>query len=457
MNEIRTILKEARFSDLLGIAESYNFECKSQPYDLQQPKQQHELAKDVSALANSEGGLIIVGLKTKKDLTQRLDIVDKIRPFDKSLFNQEKLLSTIEQFVFPYIQNLQIEWHDFLQEEGKGIFSIFVPTQEKSPKPYLVTRLIDSDDNVYGNVVGIFERRRDTVSHRTPQGIHSLLSFAENTYEITDRLDSIESLLREKNFLDKKQSEKEFLEKIDSIIRDRVIECADAAELRGSPFLSIACFPSHHVDIPALFRGHDDPVVKLINYPPRYRDSGWDLNTFKPSKSINGLLRRSVEPGVLSLDAWRDGIIIVVASANKNYLSWGRYAYDNDIPAINPVALIEVISIFSKLAKSILKAAEPPALTANFRLSFSNISQNGKNYKLKNNNIFGFSKEAPSSSVVIDVPAQKLDRQDDEIAFNIFCSIFEWFGIDHDKIPLIKKTEDGNYVLDEENIKNLQG
>ena len=74
MNNINKILKEGRFSELLGMTESHNFECKSQTYDLSQPKQQHELAKDVSAIANTEGGVIIVGLKTRKDMTQRQDV-----------------------------------------------------------------------------------------------------------------------------------------------------------------------------------------------------------------------------------------------------------------------------------------------------------------------------------------------------------------------------------------------
>ena len=72
VTEIEEILSESRFNDLLGIAESHRLEFKSQPYDLQQTKQQHELAKDVSALANSEGGCIVVGIKTKKDFCKLL-------------------------------------------------------------------------------------------------------------------------------------------------------------------------------------------------------------------------------------------------------------------------------------------------------------------------------------------------------------------------------------------------
>ena len=343
-------------------------------------------------------------------------------------------------------------------EDGKGIFSITIPEQEHSSKPYLVIRNIDSEENVYGNVVGLFERRRDTVSHRTAQGIHTLLSFAQNTYEITNRLDSIESLLRDQNILDKSQSDKEFLNKIDSVVKDRIILCADAAELRESAFFSIVCYPSSQIDISALFRGSDDPVVKLIDQPPSYRDGGWDFRVLKRSKSVRGQLRRSDEPGLLSLDIWRDGVIVAVVSADKDYLSWGRYASDSDIPKINPIAIIEIVSLFSKFAKSILRAVEPPVETANFCLSFSNINQNENIYSLNNiNYIIGNSQKAPSSNIVLKVPRQELDKEDSEIAFNVFCVIFEWFGIDHDRIPLTKKREDGVFVLDEDKIKNLQG
>ncbi|RKT44991.1 AlbA family DNA-binding domain-containing protein [Thiocapsa rosea] len=457
MAEIEKILSESRFNDLLGIAESHRLEFKSQPYDLQQTKQQHELAKDVSALANSDGGCIVVGIKTKKDLNQKLDIVDKVRPFARSFFDRDKLFETIEKWVFPHIQNVRIDWHDALQDVGKGLFSIAVPVQEQASKPYLVIRNIDDEDNVYGNVVGIFERRRDAVSHRTPQGIHSLLSFAENTIELSNRLSSIESLLMERNIKDRKQGEEDYARTIDGVVEERIRECAEAADLKGRAYLSIACFPSQRVDIPTLFRGQNDAVVKLIDQPPRYRDSGWDLRTSRLSKPIRGLLRRAVEPGALSLDVWRDGVIIAVVSADKDYLSWGRYSSNDDIPNINPIALIEVISLFSRLSKYILRLAEPPPENAGFRLSFSNITQNGKAYRLRSLNYIGMSKEAPSSDMVINVPRQDLEAQDDELAFNVFCSVFEWFGIDHDKIPVAKIREDGVYVLDIESIVNLRG
>jgi len=457
MAEIEEILSESRFQDLLGIAESHRLEFKSQPYDLQQIKQQHELAKDVSALANSEGGYIVVGIKTKKDLNQRLDIVDKIRPFERSFFDRDKLYETIEKWIFPQIQNVRIEWHDALQDEGKGLISIAVPVQEPASRPFLVIRNIDVEDYVYGNVVGIFERRRDSVSHRTPQGIHSLLSFAESTIELSNRLSSIESLLIDKNIKDRKQSEEDFLRNIVGVVEERIRECVEAAELNEQAYLSIASFPSQQVDIPTLFRGQNDAVVKLVDQPPRYRDSGWDLKTSRLSKPLKGLLRRAVEPGTLCLDVWRDGVIIAVVSADKDYLSWGIYSSNDDIPNINPIALIEVISLFSKLSKSILRLAEPPQTKAGFRLCFSNITQNGKAYRLKRLNYIGMSREAPSSEMVINVPRQDLEVQDDELAFNVFCSVFEWFGVDHDKIPVVKMREDGVYVLDVESIANLRG
>jgi hypothetical protein len=55
------------------------------------------------------------------------------------------------------------------------------------------------NDEVIGNVVGLFERKDDVIVDRTAQGIHALLSLAENLSEIVSRLDAIESHMIDTN------------------------------------------------------------------------------------------------------------------------------------------------------------------------------------------------------------------------------------------------------------------
>lgn len=58
--EVAAILQSGDFTRLLGGLEDDHLECKSAPYNLDQEREKMELAKDVSALANADGGIILI-------------------------------------------------------------------------------------------------------------------------------------------------------------------------------------------------------------------------------------------------------------------------------------------------------------------------------------------------------------------------------------------------------------
>ena len=62
---IKTILDTHAYDSLIGLEEATWLEAKGRnPYDFTTPAGRFELAKDVSAFANAEGGILIVGLAT---------------------------------------------------------------------------------------------------------------------------------------------------------------------------------------------------------------------------------------------------------------------------------------------------------------------------------------------------------------------------------------------------------
>jgi len=64
---ILEILSSRIFDRLKGLREDLYFEAKGKvPYDLNSAAGRYELAKDVSAFANSEGGHIVVGLQHRR-------------------------------------------------------------------------------------------------------------------------------------------------------------------------------------------------------------------------------------------------------------------------------------------------------------------------------------------------------------------------------------------------------
>ena len=62
--ETAAILAARDFNQFIGLAENQHFEVKSASYDLAQAAGRFELAKDVAALATTEGGYLIAGLNT---------------------------------------------------------------------------------------------------------------------------------------------------------------------------------------------------------------------------------------------------------------------------------------------------------------------------------------------------------------------------------------------------------
>ena len=128
MENIIEKLKSGEFQSLVGKHEKDDFECKSQPYDLTKTTQQHELAKDISAFANSDGGILVIGLKTKKESNTRLDVIDKIRLIDKKLIHINEMEQCIKNWIFPKIQGIKISTHTQKEDtSNKVLCSIYIP------------------------------------------------------------------------------------------------------------------------------------------------------------------------------------------------------------------------------------------------------------------------------------------------------------------------------------------
>lgn len=70
-DEVREALRVGRPERLIGTRECAWLDAKGQLYQLDQPRPAAELAKDVAALANMSGGVIVIGLRTRKAAAAR--------------------------------------------------------------------------------------------------------------------------------------------------------------------------------------------------------------------------------------------------------------------------------------------------------------------------------------------------------------------------------------------------
>lgn len=104
------------------VEESTILEYKSS-FAVQNPKWREELAKDISAMANSNGGTIVFGIK-QKDIGNGNAIAHRLTPILSSEMTKDKLSQLLSSNIQPIINNLEITYISESQEGGYFIVEI---------------------------------------------------------------------------------------------------------------------------------------------------------------------------------------------------------------------------------------------------------------------------------------------------------------------------------------------
>ena len=93
-HELLALLDLGDFDAVLGAAETAEIDYKRSPYRADEPAEAFELAKDVTALANTPtGGLLVIGFQTRPREESGLDTVESVHAFPRALFNREQWLA----------------------------------------------------------------------------------------------------------------------------------------------------------------------------------------------------------------------------------------------------------------------------------------------------------------------------------------------------------------------------
>jgi predicted HTH transcriptional regulator len=180
VEEVTGILSRGTFEELISTVEHGQFECKGGFYDAKVVKGKIELAKDVSSLANSQGGYLLIGPVTAKNSLHHSDEVVSVSEFDSSAFNPDTYRDILNAFIYPPITDLRIEWHPSIANPAKGIASIYVPPKSVNEKPFLVAQS-ELESQVRGHMFGYFERVGGNVLPKTVQMIRDRMKDSKRT------------------------------------------------------------------------------------------------------------------------------------------------------------------------------------------------------------------------------------------------------------------------------------
>src|SRR6266511_6297104 len=78
--ELLTALARGDYDAIPGTPEADNLDFKEQPYRLDQEKSKWHLCTDVAALANTNGGCLVVGYSVRRGPTDVAEVTDELRP-----------------------------------------------------------------------------------------------------------------------------------------------------------------------------------------------------------------------------------------------------------------------------------------------------------------------------------------------------------------------------------------
>jgi predicted HTH transcriptional regulator len=201
MEEIDQIVNARSLNDLVGRAEDVQFEAKGQHYDLLTEHGRFELAKDVTAFANTTGGHLLIGLVTERPENTQLDVVSRIDLIAPEIFNEQTILGCVRTYVFPRVVGITAEFIAAVPDTA-GIIVIRVPPQPEDAKPFLVLRVVEGGGLLSQALFGLYERVADAnqpmEGRRFQEALRKGLdSAAQRMTRIEDKLDMLLENARE--------------------------------------------------------------------------------------------------------------------------------------------------------------------------------------------------------------------------------------------------------------------
>ena len=192
--EIQEILKSGNFGAFVDLRESQWFDAKGRnPYDLDQPVGRYELAKDVCAFCNADGGYLVIGLQHEPILEEDTERVSGMELFGAGELNLATYRGVVREYVYPEIKGLEVEWVAAGADPNVGVAYVYVPQQNTDSMPFLIKNVVEKGQRLKQIVFGMSRRVGATSVPLTVDELHRRVKHGMST--TAERLTSIEQKL----------------------------------------------------------------------------------------------------------------------------------------------------------------------------------------------------------------------------------------------------------------------
>ncbi len=335
--ELLTALARGDYDAIPGTPEADNLDFKEQPYRLDQEKSKWHLCTDVAALANTNGGCLVVGYSVRRGPTDVAEVTDELRPVPTKFIKPDQYKKVISSGVHP---PPPITLHRFTGglPQGREVFLIEVAT-DRSREPFLVRRMLDQEGKLSTQAIGIPSRFHDDTLWQSAEEIYQRIR--TSAPEAPPRSKPRESPLHldMEAFADRSQS--------------RLQEIAELQEWTDEPLYSLHAMPAASGELVDL---HDPSALGgMIQRPASIRQTGFGLFAGTTDVIDGALVGLSPSGPVIWLES--DGFFTAATPGNRSFLGWA--VNDQVFPKrtwtlINSLVLVEFTFEFFRLANSAL-------------------------------------------------------------------------------------------------------
>lgn len=121
------------------VEEGLNLDYKGQAYDLSSTGDKRDLAKDTTSFANTEGGLILVGIPEKRENQTKTRLPDPDYGTVRQPDYEARASQILGSSVSPILPQLRIRWVPKMEDAAKGVYLVWHP--QSYLRPHMVHAL----------------------------------------------------------------------------------------------------------------------------------------------------------------------------------------------------------------------------------------------------------------------------------------------------------------------------
>ena len=409
------------------------------PNDLE--KYKREICKDVTAMANAEGGYILIGVREENKVAQDFFTIDDAANVAQSING------VCLQNIDPRIPNLEIEPYS-LQWGNRNIdlVVIHIPPSEMRPHSF---KWKNSTNFVkrYGDVIREFpvlELIRDLLVRYQPPFVDSIIG---QMGQIESQLTSIlRGTRRERMSSISSQDNPLDVDEYRELVR--IMELRFGEAISDQSYYRIFAVPkelnSDAVDT------RSENMRNLLRNPPNIRYAGFGVTGILERDMIllpEGITGSNMGSGEILL--LKNGFIEVRCPLSNSYFQWMRAEARISTEWLYPYVVCEFPVSFLKLVKGIYEASGIDS-TVIIQQEYHNLR--GFTLPKGNPSNIGFAAFQDERSVytpsdpIISKRTVESGFAPDQVAYDLVKDVYDHFGLEENWIPAFD--ENGNFILE---------